>query len=80
MAAVIKAIVCFAIWIAATLAVVVAGAGYFAGHSPISDDRRMIELESATVYLISFIIGWVLVGAAIVYFISRPQHKNYGSN
>lgn len=79
-AIIIKAVVSLVIWIIATLVIVTVSAGYFSGHTLESAEPRMVELESATVYLISFIIGWILVGAAILFWITRPQQKNYGSN
>jgi hypothetical protein len=80
-AAVVKAVIALIIWIGVTMTVVVVSAGYFAGHTLESTEPRMVELESATVYLISFIIGWILVGAAIIYTLHRSaKHKNYGSN
>lgn len=78
---VMKAVVGFVSWLAATFVIIAIMTAYFAGHSPIPDEARQVYLESATVYLISFIIGWILVGAAIVFWMSRvPQNKNYGSN
>jgi len=54
-AVIIKAIVSFVIWLVATVVVIVVSAGYFAGHTLESADERTVQLESATVYLISFI-------------------------
>lgn len=80
-AVIVKAIVSFVSWLVATFVVVAAMTAYFAGHSPIPEAGRQVHLESATIYLISFIIGWILVGAAIIFWMSRvPQIKNYGSN
>ncbi len=76
-AVVIKAIVSFLIWLAAAFVVIAVSAGYFAGHTP---EARTVQLESATVYLIGFILGWILVGMVILFWMSRPQRKNYGSN
>jgi len=78
---VIKAIVSFAIWLVSTFVVLVGSTGYFAAHTLESAEPRMVHLESATVYTILFIIGWILVGAAILYWMSRPaRRKDYGSN
>jgi len=78
---IIKAIVSFVIWFIATFVIIVVSAGYFSGHTLEPAEQRTVQLESATVYLISFIIGWILVGAAIIYWISRNRTpKNYGSN
>ena len=80
-AVVVKAIVSFTIWLVTTFIILVGSTGYFAGHTLESAEPRMVHLESATFYLISFIIGWILVGAAILYWMSRlPKPKNYGSN
>jgi Ni,Fe-hydrogenase I cytochrome b subunit len=80
-AAIVKAIIALIIWTTATGIVTFVGAGYFADHTLESPSERLVQLESATVYLISFIIGWILVGAAIIYWMSRSANqKNYGSN
>lgn len=79
-AVVVKAVVSFLIWLIAAFVVVIISAGYFSGHTLEPASERTVQLESATVYLISFIIGWILVGAAILFWMSRPQKKNYGSN
>jgi len=78
---VIKAIVSLVIWLVSTFVFIAGITIYFAAHTPESVEPRTVQLESATVYLISFIIGWILVGAAIIYWMSRlPKPKNYGSN
>jgi len=80
-AVVIKAIVSLVIWLVSTVVIVVVSAGYFAGHTLEPASERTVQLESATVYLISFIIGWMIVGVAILFWMSRqPNAKNYGSN
>jgi len=80
-AVVIKAIVSFVVWLISTFILVAGSTIYFAGHTLESAEPRMVQLESATFYLISFIIGWILTGAAILYWMSRlPKPKNYGSN
>ncbi len=80
-AVVIKAVVSFLIWLVAAFVIIVVSTGYFAGHTLETAGERTVQLESATFYLISFIIGWVLIGAAIIYWMSRlPKPKNYGSN
>lgn len=80
-AIIIKAIVSFVIWLVSTFIVIAVSAGYFSGHTLEPASERTVQLESATVYLISFIIGWILTGAAILFWISRPPNaKNYGSN
>ena len=81
MPVVIKAIVSLLIWFVSTVIIVVVSAGYFAGHTLEPAEERMVQLESATVYLISFIIGWIIVGAAILFWTDcLPNAKNYGSN
>ncbi|MGI8786710.1 MAG: hypothetical protein ACR2HG_02965 [Pyrinomonadaceae bacterium] len=77
---IVKAAVSFIIWLISTLIIVAASAAYFYGDT-IEGANRTVRLESATVYLISFITGWILIGAALIYWISHPpEQKNYGSN
>jgi len=75
-AAIVKAAIALVIWTTATGIVTFVSAGYFAGHTLESAEPRMVQLESATVYLIGFILGWILVGAAIFYWMSRPPKSN----
>ncbi len=78
---VVKTIVSFAIWLVSTFVIIAVSAGYFYADTLDGAEQRTVQLESATFYLISFIIGWILVGAAIIYWISRNRTpKNYGSN
>lgn len=77
---VIKAIVSFIIWLISNVIIIAASAAYFYADTPDATDRT-VQFESATVYFISFIIGWILIGAALIYWTSRPsRQKNYGSN
>ena len=76
-AVIMKAVASFVIWVVATFVIIIVSAGYFAGHTLESADERTVQLESATVYLISFIIGWILTGAAILYWMSgRAKQKD----
>ncbi len=78
---IIKSIASLLFWIVANIVIIVVSTGYFAGHALESAQSQTVQMESATVYLISFITGWILVGAAILFWISRPpRNKNYGSN
>lgn len=72
---IIKAIVSFVVWIVAAFVVIVGSTIYFAGHTLESAGPRMVHLESATFYLISFIIGWILIGAAILFWMSRAAKR-----
>ena len=78
---VVKAFVSLLVWFVSNAVIIVVSAGYFAGHAPESAAPRIVQLESATVYLISFIIGWIFVGAGLLFWMSRePNAKKYGSN
>lgn len=80
-AIIIKSTASLVIWIVSNVVVIIVSTGYFVGHALESAEPRIVQMESATVYLISFITGWILVGARILFWISRPpQQKNYGSN
>ncbi len=80
-AVIIKAVVSLVIWIAANIVIIAVSAGYFYADTLEAAEQRNVRMESATFYLISFIIGWILIGAWIIYWMNRPtKHKDYGSN